>query len=803
MKKLSIILVILLCLSLTFAFGAKKKANDVELISQTDSEIVLKFKLTSYKLKDVVTPRGQAKKIDAENTFSILKKGVPDLNKLVGSIVIPDRAEMTVEVISSKFKTYQNVDIAPSKGKLYRNKNPELVPYEYGDEYDTNAFFPENIVELGNPYIIRTVRGVAVTGYPFQYNPVTKELKVYKEIIVKISDTGAYGMNTLPASAPKHYSQEFENVFSRHFLNYPSDLSQPNYTQLMDPIGKMLIVSYGAFMGEMAPFVSWKQSIGYTVTMVDYATIGSSAALKTYVANFYNTSGLDYLLLVGDHPQVPVSSTSAGDSDNNYGYIVGGDHYQDIFVGRFSAETGTQVTTQVDRTIHYERDVSPSATFFKKCVGMGSSEGPGHNSEYDYVHINNIGADCTGYGYTYSSCHQSGGSAALMSSLINAGTGTIFYCGHGTVSSWYTSSWQYTSTHVNALTNEWELPFNVNVACVNGDFRSNTCYSEVWQRATNNGNPTGAIANCGSTINQSWNPPMDAEDEMYDLLCATAVRTFGGFFVNGMFKMNDINGSAGDEMTDTWVCFGDSSVQLRTPGTPNGPSSGPTLPPVADFIGTPTTVDQGQTVAFTDLSSNTPTSWSWTFQGGTPATSTLKNPVVTYNTLGTFDVTLKATNSAGSDTKIKYNYITVVVPSCNYCTSSGNNQNYEWIAGVSVGTLNNPSGPSGYTDYTHLTANLTAGGLTNVSLTPGFASSSYTEYWRIWIDYNGDCDFADAGEQVFSGSGSGLVSGNFTVPSSAAGTITRMRVSMSYSTYAPYCGTFTYGEVEDYTVNIL
>jgi lysyl endopeptidase len=228
---------------------------------------------------------------------------------------------------------------------------------------------------------------------------------------------------------------------------------------------------------------------------------------------------------------------------------------------------------------------------------------------------------------------------------------------------------------------------------------------------------------------------------------------------------------------------------------------GPPLPPVADFSASPTTVEVGNNVQFTDLSTNTPTSWSWTFEGGTPSSSTAQNPVVTYNTIGTYNVTLTATNSAGSDTETKVDYITVQDVVIEYCTSSGNDQSYEYIAGVSVGDLTNNSGASGYSDFTYITADLTAGSSVSVSLTPGFPGSSYTEYWRIWIDYNVDGDFEDSGEVVFSGSGASTVTGSFTVPSGVEA-VTRMRVSMSYSTYPPACGTFTYGEVEDYTVDI-
>ncbi len=81
--------------------------------------------------------------------------------------------------------------------------------------------------------------------------------------------------------------------------------------------------------------------------------------------------------------------------------------------------------------------------------------------------------------------------------------------------------------------------------------------------------------------------------------------------------------------------------------------------PVANFTGAPTTICAGATVNFTDLSTNTPTGWNWTFGGGTPATSIAQNPSVVFNTPGVFTITLTATNSGGSNTFTRSNYITV------------------------------------------------------------------------------------------------------------------------------------------------
>jgi PKD repeat protein len=225
----------------------------------------------------------------------------------------------------------------------------------------------------------------------------------------------------------------------------------------------------------------------------------------------------------------------------------------------------------------------------------------------------------------------------------------------------------------------------------------------------------------------------------------------------------------------------------------------PLQPPVADFTASSTDITIGDSVTFTDLTANNPSSWSWTFAGGTPGTGTDQNPTVTYNTAGTYSVTLFAANAAGSDTETKSNYINVAEKP--YCASQGNNYSYEWIERVVVGPLDNSSGAAGYTDFTSITVDLTAGNTYDVALTPGFSSTIYTEYWKIWIDYNGDHDFEDTGEEVFSGIGTSTVTGNFTVPADV-GIVTRMRVSMKWDAWQTPCEAFSYGEVEDYTVDI-
>ncbi|MCD8449899.1 endonuclease [Tenacibaculum dicentrarchi] len=138
-----------------------------------------------------------------------------------------------------------------------------------------------------------------------------------------------------------------------------------------------------------------------------------------------------------------------------------------------------------------------------------------------------------------------------------------------------------------------------------------------------------------------------------------------------------------------------------------------------------------------------------------------------------------------------------------YCVSKGKNANYEYIDNVVIGGISNATKSNGgYADFTAQTASLNYGN-NELIVSAGFSSEAYTEFWKVWIDFNKNGVFEND-EQVVSGSSSsaGNLSSNIYVPSSVLTGKTRMRVSMKWDAKATACETFSHGEVEDYTVTI-
>lgn len=164
------------------------------------------------------------------------------------------------------------------------------------------------------------------------------------------------------------------------------------------------------------------------------------------------------------------------------------------------------------------------------------------------------------------------------------------------------------------------------------------------------------------------------------------------------------------------------------------------VPPVADFSASETQITAGNSVTFTDLSENIPTSWSWTFEGGTPATSNLQNPTVTYSEAGEYTVTLVATNAFGSGTETKTEYISVAA-----VYNMSNDPIY-----ACGGTYKDPGGDSNYpnnANYTQTIYPSTEGAYVRLNFTSfslQAASGWYSTCSDLFYIYDGTSTSATA-----------------------------------------------------------
>lgn len=549
----------------------------VKLISSSEEQIVVSFTLEGFSTTRVETPNGTQNIISVPKMAPTLIAGAPNLPHYPIPALIGDMAEMGVKVTDAQFTDF-NIEVAPSKGNISRQIDPETVAYTYGEMYSQNAFYPAEQAYLEAPYIIRDFRGQNIMVTPFAYNPVTKTLRVFTSMTItmtKLSDNGENPKAARKSNAIK-VDPEMKNAYGRRFINF--GMQTAKYTFIEDQ-GEMLVICPEQYMEAMQPFVDWKNMSGRPTTMVSVADAGGNNDnnIKAYIRELYENKGLTFILLVGDYADItPHSMGYSGRSDNWFAQLDGNDYYVEAFVGRFSVESVADVENHVNKVLYYERDMPAGLTWLDKGVGIGSTDGQGQGhmgGESDWRHIEYIRDTLMHYTYTEVSQRYdryNNPTAALLSQDFNNGASLCNYCNHGSETSWGVCG--YSNSHVNALTNDYMWPMVISVACLNGKFDHNQpCFGETWMRATNTTTqaPTGAIGGMFSWISQPWTPPQYGQDEMNAILTEWRNtdlfnHTMGGFFLNGNEYVLDASPEDQGDTHNTWIMFGDPSLMVRT-----------------------------------------------------------------------------------------------------------------------------------------------------------------------------------------------------------------------------------------------
>jgi hypothetical protein len=551
---------------------ANGKPMEISLISSDIKTSMINCAVSSFVLEEVATPSGISSVIDVMQGIPLYEKGAPDLRRISTSLVIPNKGNMELKIISSTYKDYENIEIAPSKGVLMISDDASKIPYEYGAVYQKNAFYPGTVAELREAHIMRDVRGQVVDIYPFQYNPVTKTLRVYTSINVAMQvNEQIAGANCLEDRSDIEVPTTFQELYQSNYLNYAA---QPQPRALAtNPNGRMLVITYDNFATNIKPFVDWKIRKGIETELVNVSTIGDAAAIKKYIAAYYKAhADLTYVVFVGDFPQVPASLVASEKytSDNEYSRLDGTDSYPEIVCGRISAETAADVDIQVKKFLTYEKTPSRLATDRFNTGGVLSLKiGPDNSTK---VYLDMVAAKKTleGGGYkTISELYTDGASATApnatsISALVNTNIGYLSWISHGSPTQLI--SFNYTTAHVKKLTNTKMWPMIWNCSCQTGNFKSGSaCFAETWLRSSLNDEPVGAIGVAMSTRDMPMGPSEKYGDAAAKLLVDAnrKNKTYGGITFDTYVKV-----AIGDyKMPIEFNCmilFGDPSLELRT-----------------------------------------------------------------------------------------------------------------------------------------------------------------------------------------------------------------------------------------------
>ncbi|NQV18848.1 MAG: hypothetical protein HQ534_09930, partial [Armatimonadetes bacterium] len=168
-----------------FTLTAMFASNGFEVyFDQTGStQFELNYLLDDYRISEIIKDGITYSQIEFEGKVATKEKGYAELPFIHASVQLSDDRNVSLEITSTDYVDYKlDYPLLPSRGTIYRNQDPALIPYEIDDESITDEFYPGDIAEAMEPFILRDIRGTNVYVYPFQYNAQQNILRVYTDV---------------------------------------------------------------------------------------------------------------------------------------------------------------------------------------------------------------------------------------------------------------------------------------------------------------------------------------------------------------------------------------------------------------------------------------------------------------------------------------------------------------------------------------------------------------------------------------------------------------------------------------------
>jgi len=191
--------------------------NSITLLSSSAAESVVQYRINKFDQTPVQIEGNQWFQIRLPKEGILQEKGFPELPVFNRSIIIDGSARMNLEVYDVQYQDLE-VPVAPSRGVITRDIDPATVPYTFDKVYQSDSFYPHNLAELSEPYILRDFRGVTIKTTPFAYNPQTKVLRVFTSYKIRVFADGLDTINTLTGTR-NGISRDFLTIYENHFIN--------------------------------------------------------------------------------------------------------------------------------------------------------------------------------------------------------------------------------------------------------------------------------------------------------------------------------------------------------------------------------------------------------------------------------------------------------------------------------------------------------------------------------------------------------------------------------------------------------
>ena len=501
-------------------------------------ELQMNFSLESFTLAEENVIRENSFKVMMDGVLLPNNEGAPDVPVISRYLAVPQGAEVHVSIINIRTEKQTDIEIAPAPripfdteiGPLTYEKDPKI--------FTKNALYPEQIIQLSEPMKIRGVDVVLVAVSPFQYNPVTKEMIINRDIQIEITFEGGNGK----FGEDRLRNKWWDPIIRDAVLN---QASIPEIPVRLNGPERETGCEYLIISPDDEDFLSWADSIrifrtkqGIQTHIVTTTEIGgnNTSVIEAYINDAYNNWDIPpaAVLLMSDYGTSGTGITSPiydnyCISDNIYADIDN-DHLPDIIFARMTAQNNAHLETMVTKFLNYERTPPTNPDFYMHPISaMGwqterwfqlcseivagyfenvhGKEMVRENAIYDGNPGGGIWSTATntstilnvfgenGLGYIPNDpgfLTDWGGNATRINNDINSGAFLLQHRDHGGTNGW--GEPDYGNNDINGLTNE-DLTFIFSINCLTGKFNiSGESFAEKFHR-----HPYGALGIIAAT----------------------------------------------------------------------------------------------------------------------------------------------------------------------------------------------------------------------------------------------------------------------------------------------------------------
>lgn len=454
-----------------------------------------------------------------------------------------------------------NLKIKPAQPSVPKIAGAERRFAFDGQAYDSETIQPAEAYDLKPAGSRHGIPQTLVTLYPLSYAPGNQSYTLRKSFEI------SYENQNLSETAGT--PERFVFVVGKNFEKSPS----------------------------LAAYASLKRELGFVVDQIVVDSRTNPDTIRSRLKEFYakTDAKLAYAMIIGDIGDVQSkrSSIISGVTDHYYRCLDTNDYESDINspdigVGRVSVRNETELAAVLQKFTRYTLGTFSTDKWLNEISFLATNDQwKVAEGTHNYV----IGTHTKNKGYTgvFPDALQPGGdqlysvthrvSDDKVHDTLGLGRTIIDYSGHGANTYW--DAPYVDQQNVRNLKDPNALPFVIANACITGDFRVAESFGETWQR-----HPFGAITYWGSMDSTYWDEDDILERKMFDGIFTREKRTFADITHHALAETWAYFGGKGfsDYYWETYVLFGDPSIQLRTTKVSGLSLQGPAAVPV----GTPT-----------------------------------------------------------------------------------------------------------------------------------------------------------------------------------------------------------------------